>query len=64
MFHEAARHKARVLQTDVDVEGMRLSSWSIAVWYNVVVVEVFMREVDRVRVPTVRLRYLKKNLIL
>ena len=64
MFHEAVRHKARVLQTDVDVEGMRLSSWSIVVWYNVVVVEVFMREADRVRVPTVRLRYLKENLIL
>jgi hypothetical protein len=42
-FREAARHKARVLQTGVDVGGMRLSSWSIALWYNVV--EEFMRAV-------------------
>ena len=52
MFHGAAGHKSRVLQTDVDVAG---SSWSIALWYNVV--EEFMRvTVNRVRVPTVRLR--------
>jgi hypothetical protein len=36
MFHEAARHRARVSHTDVDVEGMWLSSCSIALWYNVV----------------------------
>ena len=45
MFHGAAGHKSRVLQTDVDVAGS----------YNVV--EEFMRvTVNRVRVPTVRLR--------